>query len=218
MDKNELRTLIREKNKTITKEYREKSDAGIATRFLLYPVFQQVDSIFCYVSMDNEPDTRTIIETAWQMGKTVTVPRCIPGAEHDMEAVKITCWDDLETGTMGILEPKRGLPVVDGYKIALAVVPCVSADRWGGRLGHGAGYYDRWLKGQTMYKYCLCYEELMSDNIPMEQYDVKMDRVFTEDRIYNPGTQSDDTTNEIVKEIRSKGIIGMLKDLLIKKR
>ena len=112
MEKNELRAMIREKNKLLTEDYRAKANAGIATRFLLYPVFQQVDSVFCYVSMESEPDTRTIIETAWQMGKMVTVPRCVSTGERIMEAVRITGWDDLQPGTMGILEPKQGLPVI----------------------------------------------------------------------------------------------------------
>ncbi len=214
MEKKELRAMIREKNKNLTSEYRAQANAGIATRFLLYPVFQQVDSIFCYVNMETEPDTRTIIETAWQMGKMVTVPRCLPGPEREMEAVQITSWDDLEAGTMGILEPKAGLPVIDGYKIALAVIPCMSADRWGGRLGHGAGYYDRWLAGQSMYKYCLCYEALLSDNIPMDQNDIKMDRIFTEDKIYNPKAQSDDTLGEIARDVKeSGGIAGFFRNL-----
>ena len=213
MEKKELRAFIREKNKNLTEEYRAQADAGIATRFLLYPVFQQVDSIFCYVSMENEPDTRTIIETAWQMGKMVTVPRCISMEDSRMEAVQIKSWDDLETGTMGILEPKQGLPVIDGYKIALAVVPCVTADRWGGRLGHGAGFYDRWLRGQSMYKYCLCYEELLSDRVPVDQNDIKMDRVFTEDKIYNPRAQSDDSIQEAMKEAGNLNIISLIKGL-----
>ena len=214
MEKKELRAMIREKNKNITDEYRAQANAGIATRFLLYPVFQQVESIFCYVNTDMEPDTRTIIETAWQMGKMVTVPRCIPGSDSEMEAVEIKSWDDLEPGTLGLMEPKQGLPVVDGYKIALAIIPCVSADRWGGRLGHGAGYYDRWLKGQSMYKYCLCFEGLMSEHIPMDEHDIRMDRIFTEDKIYNPKAQNDDSLSEIVRDVeKSGGIAGFFKGL-----
>lgn len=217
MEKRELRNMIRERNRNLTEEYRAQANAGIATRFLLYPVFQQVESIFCYVSMENEPDTRTIIETAWQMGKTVTVPRCVSVKDGRMEAVQIKSWDDLQPGAMGIMEPKQGLPVIDGYKIAMAVVPCVTADRWGGRLGHGAGFYDRFLKGQSMYKYCLCYEELLSDRVPMDQYDIKMDRIFTEDRIYNPRAQSDDSIQEAMREAGSLSIIGLIRGLFKKR-
>ena len=217
MTKDEARALIREKKKALTAEYRAEASAEIATRFLCYPIFQQVDSIFCYVNTEDEPSTREIIETAWQMGKLVTVPRCIPGPEHRMEAVQIMSWDDLVPGTYGLLEPKAGLPVVDAYKIALAVVPCIAADRYGRRLGHGAGYYDRFLQGQTMYMYCLCYGAQMLPEVPVDAQDVTMNRVFSEDKVYNPRLASDDLREELAAELPTGGIRAFLKGLFHRK-
>lgn len=217
MNKEELRATIREKRQNLSADYKAEANAEIATRFLCYPIFQQVDSIFCYVNTDDEPSTKEIIETAWQMGKLVTVPRCLPGPEHRMEAVQITSWEDLETGAYGILEPKAGLPVIDGYKIAMAVVPCVSADRFGHRLGHGAGYYDRWLQGQTMYKYGLCYGALMAPEVPVDAQDVPLDRVFSEEKIYNPRLASDDLREELAEELPSGGLRAWLKGLFQRK-
>ncbi len=183
--------MVRDKSKNLSADYRAHANADILTRLLTYPIFQQVDSVFCYVNTEEEPSTREIIETAWQMGKLVAVPRCIPGPAHRMEAVQITSWADLTKGAYGILEPKVGLPVIDAYKLAMAVIPCVAADRLGRRLGHGAGYYDRWLQGQTMYKYCLCYGELLLPEIPTDMHDVRMDRIITEDGIFNPRLAGD---------------------------
>lgn len=211
MKKQELRAMIREEQKKYSEDYRKQAGAEIAMRLVMYPVFQQVETIFIYVNMEQEPDTRMIMETAWSMGKTVTVPRCLPGADHRMEAVVIQSLEDLVPGMMGIPEPKVGLPVLDAYKIDLAIVPCMSADRSGGRLGHGGGYYDRFLKGTAMYKYCLCFEELLMENVakahnerdggslntgevvsgrissklPMEETDIPMDRIITEKQNYN---------------------------------
>lgn len=218
MNKEELRATIREKRQNLSADYKAGANAEIATRFLCYPIFQQVDSIFCYVNTDDEPSTKEIIETAWQMGKLVTVPRCLPGPEHRMEAVQITSWEDLEAGAYGILEPKAGLPVIDGYKIAMAVIPCVSADRFGHRLGHGAGYYDRWLHGQTMYKYGLCYGALMAPEVPVDAQDVPLDRVFSEEKIYNPRLASDDLREELAEELPSGGLRAWLKGLFQRKK
>lgn len=217
MTKDELRTMIREKRKNLSTDYKAEANVEIATRFLCYPIFQQVDSIFCYINTGDEPSTKEIIETAWQMGKLVTVPRCIPGSEHRMEAVQITSWEDLVPGAYGILEPKVGLPVIDGYKIAMAVVPCVSADRFGHRLGHGAGYYDRWLHGQTMYKYGLCYGALMASEVPVDAQDVPLDRVFSEEKIYNPRLAGDDLREELSEELPSGGFRAFLKGLFHRK-
>ena len=171
MTKDEARALIREKKKTLTAEYRAQANAEIATRFLCYPIFQQVDSIFCYVNTEDEPSTREIIETAWQMA----------------------------------------------YKIALAVVPCIAADRYGRRLGHGAGYYDRFLQGQTMYTYCLCYGALMLPEVPVDAQDVTMNRVFSEDKVYNPRLASDDLREELAEELPAGGIRAFLKGLFHRK-
>ncbi len=217
MTKQELRQQIREKQKNLTKDYIKQANQGMLTRFLMYPVFQQVDSIFTYVSTESEPDTSTILETAWQMGKLVAVPRCLPGSEHLMEAVQVTSWEDLEPGRYGILEPKQDLPVIDAYKLALGVIPCVSADRFGHRLGHGAGYYDRFLAGQGMYKYCLCFEALMSEEVPVDQFDLPMDRIFTEDRIYNPKVQTEDLAGELKRDAAGSGFLQSLKGLFRRK-
>lgn len=215
MTKQELRKEIRERRAALTTDYMAEADSEILTRLLTHPMFHQAESIFCYVNMPGEPSTREILETAFQMGKMVTVPRCIPGT-HEMEAVQIESMEDLVPGMMGILEPKQGLPVVDGFRIDLAIIPCLSADARGGRLGHGAGYYDRFLHGLSIQKYCLCYEELLSEEIPMEAEDIRMDRVFTERKCYNPRFYSEDAGESIRRE-SGEGICGLLKSFFSKK-
>ena len=126
-----------------------------------------------------------------------------------------------------------------GYKIDLAVVPCVSADRSGGRLGHGAGYYDRFLHGQTMYKFGLCFDELLMDNvakryapgsaaatilagqgigpvekqIPMEESDVRLDRVITEKQNYNARVGGEDVAEELRNDFQKTGLFQKLRGL-----
>lgn len=202
MDKDELRKKISDKRRGLSREYMEDANNGILTRLLTHPVFHQSETIFCYVSVDGEPSTGEILESALQMGKRVLVPRCIPGC-HEMEAVQIESTGELVKGSMGIPEPAPDMPSVPGYHIDLAIIPCVSADARGGRLGHGAGYYDRFLRGLDIRKYCLCYEELLSEEIPMADSDIRMDRVFTEKSCYNPGLYSENVSGTIQRELVS---------------
>ena len=51
-------------------------------------------------------------------------------------------------------------------------------------MGHGVGYYDRFLVDRRCKKVCLCYESLLSDQIPMDAHDIPMDAVVTEEAIY----------------------------------
>ena len=123
------------------------------------------------------------MDTAFAMGKKVYVPRCLPGKEKIMEAVEIFSWDDLQPGTLGILEPRKEIEGAKVQVFSLMIIPCVSADRRGGRLGHGAGYYDRFLEKNAGSKLCLCYASLLSEKIPMEKQDIFMDYVLTEEEM-----------------------------------
>lgn len=178
------REEVAELRRGLSEEYCRSADAEISSRILQHPYFQQADTIFCYISVEKEPDTKLLLESAWQMGKRVSVPRCIPGRERRMEAVEIRSFQDLGAGVLGIPEPKPGLPPVEKEEIDLALIPCISADRSGRRLGHGAGYYDRFLEGQRMHRFCLCYEKLLLDKISVDNHDILMERVFSEDGVY----------------------------------
>ena len=145
--------------------------------------FLKAKSIFTYVSMKEEPNTGEIIETAWSMGKKVFVPSCIPGKERRMEAVEISSWEELSPGTMGILEPEKSAEGRKERSFSLMLIPCVMADKRGGRLGHGAGYYDRFLASAEGLKLCLCYEAFLYSKVPMDEKDIFMDYVLTEERM-----------------------------------
>ena len=167
----------------IAKEQRENWDAAMYSYILSSSFFLKAKSIFTYVSMKEEPNTGEIIETAWSMGKKVFVPCCIPGKERRMEAVEISSWEELSPGTMGILEPKKSAEGRKERSFSLMLIPCVMADKRGGRLGHGAGYYDRFLASAEGLKLCLCYEAFLYSKVPMDEKDIFMDYVLTEERM-----------------------------------
>ena len=63
----------------------------------------------------------------------------------------------------------------------LILVPCVAAAMDGRRLGHGAGYYDRFLAGRGAKTFCLCFGRLLREDLPAGPEDIRMDAVVTED-------------------------------------
>ena len=155
----------------------------ITERVLSSPLYRQAASFFVYVSTDREPDTRAIIEDAWKAGKAVYVPKCY--GQGRMDAVRVFGWHDLAPGAYGIPEPvavpaDRPFPSID-----LAVVPCVRATLDGKRLGHGAGYYDRFLRAHPMPSLCLCFHALLLDDLPTEPWDFPMDAVITEEETFS---------------------------------
>lgn len=182
-EKKSLRQKAIEIRGGIAKEQRENWDAAMYSYILSSSFFLKAKSIFTYVSMKKEPNTGEIIETAWSMGKKVFVPSCIPGKERRMEAVEISSWEELSPGTMGIWEPKKAVEGRKERSFSLMLIPCVMADKRGGRLGHGAGYYDRFLASAEGVKLCLCYEAFLYSKVPMDEKDIFMDYVLTEERM-----------------------------------
>ena len=69
----------------------------------------------------------------------------------------------------------------DGW-IDLVVVPGLAFDAGGGRLGFGAGYYDRFLAEVSAPKVGLVYRALLLDEVPQEDHDIAMDIVITEEQ------------------------------------
>lgn len=183
--KDALRELARERKKTVPKEQEQKANEEIQLRLLQSPFFLEAESIFSYVSVEGEVDTKIILETSLQMGKRVFVPRCIPGKERLMDAVEIHSMDELSIQYFGLLEPKPEIPASEERNFDLSLIPCVMADKRGGRLGHGAGYYDRFLAKAQGKKLCLCFSWYLTEKIPMEEMDIPMDALLTEEGYFS---------------------------------
>ena len=189
MNKSELRNKLRIISENLDKKYRKESSSAITEKVVGLPLFSQSKNIFIYISTDNEPSTKQIIEEAWRQGKTVFVPKCI--SKGTMQAVKLDSFEQLTENKFGISEPPLSdLPVPNNFDIS--IIPCVSAWTDGRRLGHGAGYYDRFLKDKSTMKICLCFNEMLCDKIIVEKHDIYMDYVITEGSI-NEIKRSDNT-------------------------
>ena len=171
----EAAEIIRGSPQSVLTEASEK----ITEQVLSSPVYQQAESIFIYVSTEREPDTRAMIENAWRAGKALYVPKCY--GQGRMDAVRVFSWQDLSPGAYGIPEPVSTPADGPFPSLDLAIVPCVCASRDGRRLGHGAGYYDRFLRAHPMPCLCLCFHALLRDDLPTDQLDIPMDAVVTEE-------------------------------------
>lgn len=182
-EKKRLRREASEKISRFPPDALKEASQKITAQVLSSPQYRQAASLFVYVSTNSEPDTRAIIEDAWKAGKVVCVPKCYGGGR--MEAVRVFSWHDLVPGAYGIPEPASVpagsiFPVLD-----LAVIPCVCATPDGKRLGHGVGYYDRFLRAHPMPCLCLCFHALLLDGLPTEPSDYPMDAVITEEGTFS---------------------------------
>ena len=147
------------------------------------PAWQSAESVFCFVGALHEPDTMPILQGALSAGKQLLVPRIAgPG---QMQLVPLQSLERLQPGAFGILEPPQALSAVPaGSGVQLAVLPCLAATRSGARLGHGGGYYDRFLANYSGQRLILCPEALLAQSLPTGPLDEPAQAVLTEKALY----------------------------------
>ena len=98
---------------------------------------------------------------------------------------------ELVAGTWGILEPPKARWGELGREILpesldFIVTPGVAFDKSGGRLGNGAGYYDRLLADTRKNTFLLGigFDCQFIEQVCMQDYDIYMDAVVSESAIY----------------------------------
>lgn len=178
MDKKELRRDIKERRKNLDLDTRENSNLVIRKKILDLKEFDKSKIVFTYVSYNNEVDTIKLIEKMFDCNKKVCVPKVIDRNGH-MEAYLINSFNDLKKTGYGILEPFNS-NLVKHEDIDFAIVPGLAFDKKGGRLGYGGGYYDRYLsKSVNAYKVGVAFDCQIVPDVPLEETDVKLDRIIT---------------------------------------
>ncbi len=144
------------------------------------PLLSSARCVMCYASNEREPSSLPLIDYLLKKGVRVALPRCDGEQNGIMSAHEITSSKELSPGAFGISEPPSTNPVVLKEDVDVIIMPCVATDRHGVRLGHGMGYYDRFLFGAVCKTICLCYERLVFESLPSDTHDIKPNCIITE--------------------------------------
>ncbi len=151
-------------------------DHQTASAVLDYIRYRNVKTLFAYASMPHEVDTWEILARVWEEGRAVALPRCAGSGRMDFFLVK--CRADLTEGAWGISEPNDSCPQAMPDSGDLCLVPGLAFDRRGFRLGHGGGYYDRWLARYPIPALGLCYPGFRPEQLPTEPFDIRISYIL----------------------------------------
>ena len=185
--------MINQDKKSLRSEYknirssvsdRDAKNLRIAEVVLKSLQYKNADKIFAYWSVSSEVETYSIISMALTDGKKVALPKC-SDKEGNMKFYYITSLSDLIDGMYGIKEPPTDRLADDFTADSLCLVPALSFDKDGYRLGYGKGYYDRFLSAFTGVTIGLCYEECLIETLPKDRYDKNVNYIVTNEKIYD---------------------------------
>lgn len=181
-EKAAFRAELRAREQRIPEAERLESDRMLCERFLALPQVARAETLLLFAGMGAEVDTRPVLARLARRGKTVLLPRCLPGSE--MEARR---WvpGHLVRHRYGMLEPDAGCARVEKAGIDLILVPALCYDRQGFRMGRGGGFYDRYLADYSGFTVGLCRDALLCEAVPRQAWDRRVDLVLTEKSVYN---------------------------------
>lgn len=182
--KSSIRQILRERKDAMTPEDRLKKSALICGH--LMTLVRDRETVMAYTSKQLEVNTVPIITALLERKNPVIVPIIV---KEDV-SLRLSYLRDLSAlvpSTFGVPEPIGSEIPATGEDVDSIILPMLGFDRTGGRIGYGAGYYDRFLeKYPGLRKIGIAFACQEYDSLPLDETDVRMDHIVTEDGIVYP--------------------------------
>ncbi len=188
MDKQQLRKMLREKLSIITGAQRKAAAITAAQLFTKNSLFKSAKNIACYYSQPLEFSTDAIITEIWQAKKNCYLP-VMSEKEKTLLFALYQSEEKLCLGAYKILEPHFSAIQCLTQNLDVVLVPLLSFDKEGNRLGSGGGFYDRtfaFRKDNIQKKPLLIglgFQQQEVPLLPMDNWDIKLDGMLTEEKL-----------------------------------
>ena len=181
-ERDELRTRMKRRRAELSAAELSWISEQIGRRVLAMDEYKNARRVLCYHALPAEVQTADLLAQMLEQGKAVYLP--VMGRGRSMKAVRLRSMDALHKSAFGVYEP-NGDEAIDPEQLDLILVPGLAFDREGGRLGYGAGYFDRFLPQCTGLIAGLAAECQLAERVPVEAHDVFMHRIVTERTVYD---------------------------------
>ena len=163
-------------------EERNKRSAAIVSRIVESDWWRDARTVLSYRAVKGEVSLEGLREAAEEQGKKLLYPLCLDPGEMIALLPGENAW---KKGAFGIWEPVREFSEeIAPENIDLLLCPCSAFDEEGRRMGMGGGYYDRYLPRCRGHIAAVAFEAQKCVRIAAEDWDVAMERVYTEAGVY----------------------------------
>lgn len=172
-EKSKIRRRIRNRKNILSDMEKAQSATLVFEKLESLPEFQAAKSVLLYWSLPDELPTHSFIEK-WSTRKQMLLPMV---KEDKMLIKPFTTATELRKSDMGIWEPESQREYLK--QIDLVIVPGIAFDKKRNRLGRGKGYYDKYFSNKNVMKIGICYDFQLLENIPVDSFDIRMDKIIT---------------------------------------
>lgn len=190
MNKTEIRQKVRQSRRALSASQRRLAAHNLLRNLRQFSHFQHSQHIAIYLTNDGEIDTSILIKDLKQRGKTLYLPVMQPCKKGYLNFVRWHASTRMVKNRFNIAEPVAVKEeVIPTAFLELICLPLVAFDEQGNRLGMGGGFYDRSLAfmadaGNKPALLGLAYELQKIDSLPTEPWDIPLDAIATDKKLY----------------------------------
>lgn len=178
-EKRALRAELRERRRIRTSARTTQDSAALTANLQKVTTEVGARSLSAYLSLPEEPDTRSFLQWAAEQGLRVLLPVArddglLDWAPYDGEGEDADILG-MPTPTSELLGP---IAIND---VDLILVPAAAVDRTGMRMGWGRGYFDKTLGSMEGCPpvYAVIFDDELVDAVPRERHDMPVNGVVT---------------------------------------
>ncbi|CAG9795901.1 unnamed protein product [Diatraea saccharalis] len=191
---NPAKALLREQIATriaaLSTDEKKRQSKIVYDKLINHPYYKSSKRISLFMSTDQEIDTAPIIDHIRARGAAAFVPQYAGGV---MRMLRLETGDEqaMPLTRHGIQQHSKDQPrenALENGGLDLIIAPGVAFSKSGDRLGHGGGYYDKFITNlRSNYNpapkvVAIGFNVQVIDNVPMDPQDQKVDDVlFAED-------------------------------------
>lgn len=189
-DKKHLRSSMKKLLLQLSEEKRSEMSLKVLGNLQELDAWKNADTVLAFLSMKDEIETAGIINAALSEGKKCAVPK-IDGETMEFYYIDSLSDKNLVMHSYGMQEPLPSSPKVSDHdfksRSTLLLAPGLAFDSRCMRLGRGKSFYDRFLSkhGSECVKAGIAFQFQITDKVPSEAHDIRLDFVITEKMVYS---------------------------------
>jgi len=179
LSKKEMRFKIKQLNKENENRDFKKEDSIILERIKKNPSFKKASTVLLFYPFKEEVNILPLFDYCLEQNKKVALPKTYK--EYiEFYLIDENWRNNLKKGIFNTIEPIDG-PVINSFEpLTLAIIPSMALSKDKSRLGHGKGYYDKFLsKHKNLIKIGVCRNYLLFNSLPTDSFDIKVDEIIS---------------------------------------